>query len=283
MVTSRELSFSTPRTITCYEWGAPDAARTALCVHGLTRNGRDFDFLAHSLAEQGYRVLCPDMPGRGKSPWLPSADGYNNMTYAADVLHILDALNIEKVDWVGTSMGGIIAMMLAASAPQRINKLVLNDVGAVISGAGLARIFGYASNRLSFATRAEGEAVMRIIFAPFGITDETHWQHMFEHSLVAHSDGAFTLAYDPAIIASLPRPEGEVKDVDLWPFMAGIFAIPTLLIRGAQSDLLTHETALAMKAAHPRLALHEVPNAGHAPSLMDACDIRVIGEFLTEA
>jgi pimeloyl-ACP methyl ester carboxylesterase len=286
----KELSFVVPdisglehsRTIAAYEWGEASAPRTVLCLHGLTRNGRDFDFLAQALLAEGLRVISLDMPGRGKSPWLASPAGYNNAAYVADITYILDALKLEQVDWVGTSMGGIIAMMLAAAAPQRIGKLVLNDVGAVISAAGLERIFAYAGTQLLFATRAEAEAAMRNIFAPFGITQEAHWQHMFTHSLIERS-GRHTLAYDPGIIASLPRPpEGVVQDVVLWPFMAPLLTTPTLLVRGSLSDLLTAETAQAMKAQMPRLTLHEVPGAGHAPSLMDAHDISVIANWLKQ-
>ena len=282
-----EITFSLPDTLTgeprrmvAYQWGDANATRTTICVHGLTRNGRDFDYLAKALADTGRRVICPDMPGRGKSPWLSSPAGYNNAAYVADIIYMITALRASRIEWVGTSMGGIIALMVAASAPGLITSLVLNDLGAVISSVGLARIMAYAGNRLVFATRTEAENAMRNIFAPFGIKKEEHWQHMFTYSLHAELDGTFTLAYDPAIIASLPRPEGPVQDVELWPFMASIMAIPTLLIRGAQSDLLTHETAIAMKQKMPLLSLHEVADAGHAPSLMEERDISVIRGWL---
>ena len=282
-----ELSFSVPdlasgelHNIVAYQWGDPTSARTVLCVHGLTRNGRDFDYLAQALAATGRRIICPDMPGRGKSGWLSSPAGYNNAAYVGDIVHILTSLGIPRVEWIGTSMGGIIALMMAASAPGLISSLVLNDLGAVISAVGLTRIMGYAGNRLIFATRAEAEASMRTIFASFGIQKEEHWQHMFTHSLRQEADGRFVLAYDPAIIASLPQPAGQIQDVELWPFMAGIMATPTLLVRGAQSDLLTHETALAMKEKMPLLTLYEVPEAGHAPSLMEERDITVIRNWL---
>ena len=283
----QELSFQLPdlatgelRHIVAYQWGDASAERTVLCVHGLTRNGRDFDYLARALAAKGRRVICPDMPGRGKSRWLAQPAGYNNAAYVADITQMLASLGISRVEWVGTSMGGILAIMAAAAAPALISKLVLNDIGAVIHAAGLERIFSYAGNKLVFATRQEAQEAMRTIFAPFGIRDEEHWQHMFTHSLRQAEDGSFTLAYDPSIIASLPRPEGAVQDIVLWPFMAGIMATPTLLIRGAQSDLLTREAALEMKAKMPLLSLYEVPHAGHAPSLMEAQDVQAVADFL---
>jgi pimeloyl-ACP methyl ester carboxylesterase len=264
--------------LTCYEWGDPHAARTVLCVHGLTRNGRDFDFLAQALAVH-YRVLCPDMPGRGKSEWLANPAAYSYPTYIADLHFMLQKLHIRQVDWVGTSMGGIIAMMMAASKPKLLRSLVLNDVGCLIPAAGLKRILSYAGLRTAFATRTEAEATLRERCAPFGIPSEAHWQHMFHHSIEALPDGTFRLAYDPAIAAGFPKADA-ISDINLWPFWKPLTKIPVLLIRGASSDILTHATAMEMKMRHADLSLQEIPRIGHAPALMEHSQITLIADWL---
>ena len=220
------------------------------------------------------------MPGRGKSGWLLDPAGYNNAAYVGDIGFMLASLGLSSVEWVGTSMGGIIAIMAAAANPTLISKLVLNDIGAVISRVGLERIFSYAGKRLVFADRAEGEAVLRAVCAPFGIKEEEHWQHLFTYGLKDQPDGTVTPMYDAAIIASLVRPEGAVQDIELWPFMAAFMATPTLLIRGEHSDLLSAEVAKAMEQKMPLLTLYEVPGAGHAPMLMDAGDVKYIVDWL---
>ena len=283
----KEIRISVPgipgagaHTITCYEWGDPAAQHIVLCVHGLTRNGRDFDYLADALGKQGFRVICPDMPGRGKSDWLAGPAGYNYGAYVADIIALLAQLKIDTLDWVGTSMGGIIAMAFAGAQPGRIRSLVLNDIGSVVSAAGLKRIYSYAGVTMDFATRAEAEMAMRNIWAPFGITKEEHWQHLFTYGIRALENGRFGFSYDPAIMAGLQKPEGEVQDMDLWAMFEAVKPIPTLLIRGVNSDLLSHETALAMQAQHADLMIYEVPGAGHAPALMEERDINAVCEFL---
>lgn len=263
--------------LVCYEWGDASAARTVMCVHGLTRNGRDFDFLAQKLAEN-YRVLCPDMPGRGKSEWLADATNYSYPAYIADILFILHTLHVKRVDWVGTSMGGIIGMMLANAKPGLLNSLTLNDVGCLIPAAGLKRILSYAGVRTSFATRTEAENALRERCAPFGIPSEMHWQQLFAHS-IEEAGGRFRFTCDPAITSNFPK-EKEVKDVDLWPLWKSLLSIPLLIIRGAKSDILTHLTAMDMKMHHPNCSVQEIPGVGHAPSLMEFSQITLIADWL---
>lgn len=263
--------------VACHEWGNPDADYTVLCVHGLTRNSRDFDFLARSLSSR-YRVLCPDMPGRGSSQWLTDPTTYAYPTYINDILFIIHTLKITKIHWVGTSMGGIIGMMMAGLAPGILQSMILNDIGCLIPKAGLMRIFEYVGVKTYFANRVAAEAALRDIFQPFGITKEEHWQHFFTHSL-QEKDGGFALAYDPAIAMNFPKKE-EVQDIDLWPFWESLMPLPCLLIRGEKSDLLTRDTALSMMEKHPHLTLHEVPNTGHAPTLMDEREIGLISNWL---
>src|SRR3954447_8157177 len=185
-----------------YEWGDAANPRVLFCVHGLTRNAMDFAPLAESLCDH-WRVIAVDMPGRGRSDWLPDPADYAYPTYLADLIALLDHLAVDQVDWLGTSMGGILGMLMAGVAPGRVRRLVLNDVGAWIPAEGLRRILSYAGKLVRFNDRAEAESTLRRIWAPFGVRRESDWQHLFSHGLVENDDGSVRLAYDPAIVASL--------------------------------------------------------------------------------
>jgi pimeloyl-ACP methyl ester carboxylesterase len=269
--------FTSSHRLTCYQWGDAHAKDTVMCVHGLTRNGRDFDFLAEALAKD-FRVLAPDMPGRGKSEWLANPAGYSYPAYVADMQYMLAALKLSRVHWIGTSMGGIIGMMMANAIPGLLSSLVLNDVGCVVSAAGLKRIMSYAGIKMQFPSRTEGEATLRKICQPFGIRDERHWQHLFEYSLESAPDGGVRLAYDPNIAAAIPM--AEPVDIHLWGLWPTVIQIPTLLIRGVDSDILSPDTAWAMQAQHPRLTFYEVPEAGHAPALMADAQTHYVRQWL---
>jgi len=267
--------------VVCYQWGNDNAPRTVLCVHGLTRNGRDFDFLSRALVEN-YRVICPDMPGRGESDWLANPLGYNYPAYVADMGFIIKSLGLTQVDWVGTSMGGIIGMMMANAVPGLIRALVLNDIGCVLSAAGIKRIMSYPASKNPCPSRAEAEATMRERCATFGIREEAHWQHMFTYGL-QEKNGCWRAAYDPAIMAAYSTDrdkEAAVADLDLWGLWEAVTKIPVLLIRGAESDLLSRETALAMQSRHPNLTLREIPGCGHAPALMEDSQIMMVKDWL---
>lgn len=277
-VAGNDQLFISPHTLACYQWGNPDAKNTIICLHGLTRNARDFDFLAQALASD-CRVLCPDMPGRGKSGKLANPAGYNYTTYVADMQYLLASLRLSRVHWVGTSMGGIIGMMLANAHPGLIQSLTLNDVGCLIPAAGLKRILSYAGVKMQFATRAEAEATLRDICKPFGIHDEKHWQHLFTYSLEDMLGGGVRFAYDANIVMPFAK-DSPVMDVNLWPLWPMMTAVPILLIHGAQSDILTHGTALSMQEQHPNLTLYEVADAGHAPALMADEQITFIKQWM---
>ncbi len=263
-----------------YEWGnAVSNSGTLFCVHGLTRNGRDFDVMASALAEN-YRVLAVDMAGRGKSQWHSDPAQYNYGSYAADISYLVSELQLSGVHWVGTSMGGILGMMLA-STPKLFRTLTLNDVGCLIPAAGLNRIMQYVSARTSFKTRALAEEELRTRCAPYGIKSEAHWQDLFTHSIEQTADGEFRLAYDPAIGKNLnANPSQPMQDVNLWPFWEAVRVIPTLLIHGAQSDILTHQTAIEMEKSHPDFSLLEVDGVGHAPALMDEVQTDAIKKWI---
>lgn len=265
-----------------YDWGSPNAQNVVVCVHGLTRNARDFDYLAQQLVAANRRVLAISMAGRGESEWLADPMGYNYASYVADCLAVLDNFHIREVEWIGTSMGGIIGMMIAASNPRRIKKLVMNDIGALLSKAALTRIYDYVRTMpTQFETREAADAYLREAFKPFNITDEALWQRFVDTSLITR-DGVLRYACDPAI--AVPLAAGcknftEIADVNLAPIWNEVQA-PTLIIRGEESDILSEDTVRAMRASHLYAEGIVYPNVGHAPPLMTDTDTRPILHWL---
>lgn len=262
------------------EFGNP-AAPAVVCVHGLTRNGRDFDQLAEALSDR-FHVICPDLPGRGKSEWLPDGLAYQPPTYVVALAHLLAQIN-KPVAWVGTSLGGICGMMIAAAQNSPITGLVLNDIGPHIPAASLQRIRDYMMGAPErFTSVKDLTAHLREIHAPFGLLSDAEWAHLGRFSarqvLDPTGEGKTTaLHYDPKIIdpirATVPL------DVDMWPIWEHIHA-PRLVIRGAQSDLLLPETYERMQAEGAQG--YVVPDAGHAPALMDYESQARIKAFLLE-
>jgi pimeloyl-ACP methyl ester carboxylesterase len=281
------------------EWGDPAAERVVICAHGLTRNGRDFDALAQALLPD-FRVVCPDVVGRGKSDWLPAKEDYAYPQYCADMVNLIARVTANpapggllgrlaramgsgnrkptRIYWVGTSMGGIIGMLLASRPNCQIMKLVLNDVGTVIPRAALERIAQYVGKDPRFKTFDELEAMMRLVLAPFGALTDAQWRHLTETAAKQHDDGSWGLRYDPGI--GVPF-RGPFADVDLWQYWDTI-SCPALLLRGAQSDLLLKDTAVAMTRRGPKPKLVEFDGIGHAPALMADDQIKVVREFLME-
>lgn len=264
-------------TVRYVEYGPADAERTVLCVHGLTRNGRDFDPLAAVLAGKGRRVVCPDVAGRGVSDWLADPAGYNYGQYQQDMAALIAHLRVETVDWVGTSMGGLIGMMLAARPAAPIRRMVINDVGPFLPRTALARLADYVGLDPFFPDIASADAYIRQVMAPFGALDDADWQALTRHSM-READGGFRVAYDPAIRQGLLA--AKDKDVDLWAVWDAI-AIPTLLLRGRQSDLLTADIARDMTVRGPKPELITFDNVGHAPPLRSATQIEPVVAWLT--
>ncbi len=264
-----------------YEWGDVTANKgTVFCVHGLTRNGRDFDVLASALSEN-HHVYSIDVAGRGKSQWHENPAHYNYGSYIADIGYIIAKLGLTNINWIGTSMGGIIGMMVANSFPKLLRTITLNDIGCLIPAAGLTRISGYVSSLTNFESCALAEDELRVRCAPYGINSEENWRNLFAHSIQETADRKFRLAYDPAIAKNLTvAPDTPIQDINLWSLWEAIKTIPTMLIRGAQSDLLTHETAIQMEKSHPDFCLLEIDNVGHAPALMDEIQINDIKKWL---
>ncbi|MBM3357847.1 MAG: alpha/beta hydrolase [Betaproteobacteria bacterium] len=263
------------------EWGPPMAERIVICVHGLTRNCRDFDFLAQALLPE-CRVVCPDVVGRGKSDWLEDKTGYGYPQYCADMATLIARVTAgaeapKRIFWVGTSLGGIVGMLLASCAGSPIEKLVMNDIGAVVPKSALARIATYIGQDPRFGTFEELEAYVRTVSAPFGPLTDEQWLHLAVHSARQHEDGSWGLLYDPAI--ALPFRKGPLADIDLLAQWEAV-RCPTLLLRGAQSDLLLKDIAAAMTRSGPKPRLVEFDGVGHAPMLLAPEQIEVVREFL---
>jgi pimeloyl-ACP methyl ester carboxylesterase len=275
----RALSMLGFHRIAVWEWGAGLPGPPVICVHGLTRQGRDFDFLARSLVAQGRRVLCPDLPGRGRSDWLSDPLHYNLLTYANDMNTVLAWAHADEVDWVGTSLGGMVGMMLAAQPNHPIRRLVLNDVGAYVPSAALQRIGRYlvAEPRL-FDTLDDAEVRLREVLAPFGDVTDREWRHLTEHSFRRDEGTSKWVArHDPSIARTYRQ--WQFVSVDLWRFWREVSA-PVLILRGIDSDFLLPAVVSRMLASGPAAEAVELAGCGHVPSLMRDEHIEPVLSFL---
>lgn len=265
------------------EWGEPDNPRVLVCVHGLTRSGRDFDRLACALQRE-WRVVCPDVVGRGASAWLTAPGVYGVPQYAADMASLIARLDVPQVDWLGTSMGGLIGMAIAGQRGAPIRRLVLNDVGPRIEPASLARIADYVGREMVFADFAAALAYVKRVSAPFALPDEAAWREATASVIRPEGEG-FRLHYDPRIaeaLRAITPAAAAAGEEAMWALYDAIRA-PTLLVRGAESDLLSQATALEMTGRGPHARLVEVAGVGHAPMFFDEAQIALVHDFLSGA
>jgi pimeloyl-ACP methyl ester carboxylesterase len=262
------------------EWGEPANPRVLICVHGLTRNGRDFDVIANALASR-YRVVCPDIVGRGRSDRLPLSDDYALPTYANDIVTLIARLGAESVHWLGTSMGGLIGMFLASLPESPIARMVLNDVGPLVAMDALKRIGEYVGKAPAFADLREAEQYIRFVCAPFGALTDAQWRFLTVVGTRARPGGGLEMNYDSAIAEPFRKAFVDGKDVSLWPLYDAI-RCPTLVLRGAESDILLAPTAVEMTQRGPKAKLVELPGVGHAPMFLKEGEVRVVEEFLLE-
>ncbi len=290
------------------EWGQADAAHTVICVHGLTRNSHDFDALAAELS-QTCRVVCPDVVGRGASDWLEYKNDYGFALYQSDAAALIARLSVAssaggflsalrghpmeedrplQVDWVGTSMGGLIGMMLAARSGSPIRRLVLNDVGPLVPWRALRRLhLEHNNENPQFSDLDEAEVYMRQACVNFGPLTDEQWRDVTRHSVILQPTGVFRLGWDPAIIGAVPEQGLEgvtlsmnfLSGIDMWPIWNKV-SCPVLVLRGGNSDLLTPATVARMQASRPQVQVAEFPGVGHAPWLMSAEQISVVRDFL---
>ena len=288
------------------DWGSPANGHVLLCVHGLMRNSRDFDFLAQGL-ERDYRVVCMDVAGRGRSDWLPQNREYGFQLYQTDAAALIARVTAPRapsglsallparlrkedrpwVDWLGTSMGGLIGMLLAAQPNSPIRRLVLNDVGPLVPWSALMRLKGVLGRQTRFASLSEIEAALREACSTWGELTDEQWRHMAVHSARELEDGGYALAADPGIahLGQLELNSGTrtgnqgLRGVDLWSVWDAI-RCPVLVLRGKESDVLLADTAREMQTRGPKTRLVEFEGIGHAPSLMTRDQIGLVREFL---
>ena len=270
------------RRMAYWEWGSAANPRVLVCVHGLARQARDFDTLARALSDT-YRVVCPDVVGRGQSDWLSDPSGYQIPAYVADMVTLLARLDAQTVHWVGTSMGGLIGLGLASLPQTPIGKLVLNDVGPTIQFEALIRIGNYLGQPLRWNTLDEAADYLQTISASFGPHTREQRLALTRPMLKPEGDG-FKLHYDPAIALPFKAITPQMAATGEAMTWAAFDAIrcPTLVLRGADSDLLSHVTATAMTQRGPKARLVEFAGVGHAPTLVADDQIAVVREFLLE-
>lgn len=262
------------------EWGEPDNPRVLVCVHGLARTGADFNRLARALSAD-YRVVCPDVVGRGESGWLPAPGVYGLPQYVSDMVSLIARLDVKEVDWLGTSMGGLIGIAIAGQAQAPVRRLVINDVGPRLEAEAISRIGDYVGRAPHFADLAAARAYVRAISAPFALSDEEQWNEAVDSVLRVEGEG-WRLHYDPRIGDAFRATTPQIAaagEAALWQLYDSIRA-PTLLVRGEQSDLLTCATAAEMRARGPRPQVVEVAGVGHAPLFMDEAQIAFVRNFL---
>lgn len=264
------------------EWSPASEERgTVLCVHGLTRTGGDFDRLAATLAGEGWRVVCPDIAGRGLSDRLPSAELYDIPQYVADCATLLARLDRPAIDWVGTSMGGLVGMAFASLAGHPIRRLLVNDIGPVVARAGLARIAGYVGGDARYPDFASAEAALRRTMASFGPHTDEEFRLLSRHHFV-EKGGEWVSHLDPLVARAFEHPPDE--DMRLWPLWEAIDC-PVTVIRGEASDLLDAATATLMtrggpSGTGPRARLETLAGVGHAPTLIRSEQIDLVRRFL---
>lgn len=264
-----------------WEWGDPANRDVVVCAHGLSRQGRDFDVLACDLCDR-FRVVCPDVVGRGRSDWLADPMGYNVPAYVADMVTLLARLDAERLGWVGTSMGGLIGLGLASLAQSPVRRLVLNDVGPVLQPAALARIGTYLGQPARWADVDQAADALWQISQSFGPHTREQWLELTRPQLKPDGQGGWMPHYDPAIATPFKAitPEMAAAGGELLWQAYDRLGCPTLLLRGADSDLLTAETAQQMTQRGPRAQLHEFAGVGHAPMLVQPDQRAVVREFL---
>jgi pimeloyl-ACP methyl ester carboxylesterase len=273
-----------PHYIAYTDWGDPQNPHVVICVHGLTRNCRDFDYLARVL-ESDCRVICVDVVGRGQSDWLEHAHDYDYYPlYLSDAMSLVAHIQSQydkgiTLEWVGISMGGLIGMILAIqpNVLVPIKKLVLSDIGPLIPAVALRRIADYVGKDPRFDSFEAFKNYMKAISVSFGSLTEEQWNHMAIHSAHQYEDGSYGFRYDPRIAISFK--EHEIQDIYLWEQWDQL-KVPTLVLRGMQSDVLTIETAAQMQARGAKAKVVELPGVGHAPMIMDDQQIQIVRDFI---
>ncbi|MFI4956374.1 MAG: alpha/beta fold hydrolase [Gammaproteobacteria bacterium] len=253
-----------------YEWGNPENPRVLVCLHGLTRNGRDFDFLAAALLNE-YRILAPDLIGRGKSEWMKDPALYTIEQYVADLVGWMHQLGLKKVDFLGASLGGILGMLITVQPNSPIQRLLLDDIGPIIKKESANRLSEEVESNPTFKSLGELKDFLKHVYATTGTMEPYHWDHLLAHDHISLPDGTYARAYDPQLFMSfLPMLHG---DIAFWPVFKAIH-IPIFVLHGEQSVVLTPDICAEMKQYQPTITIVDLPGITHCPSLMDE---RIIG------
>jgi pimeloyl-ACP methyl ester carboxylesterase len=277
-----------PHRVSYVEWGGRGDGRTLVCMHGVFRNSRDFDFLARHLANRGWRVVCPDLPGRGRSEDLPDAALYSFHQYLLDCIALLARLDVDRVSWLGTSLGGLIGMSLAAQNNSPIERLILNDIGTdPLSKAARNHIRTYAANAQPFGTLKDLEDHLRDIYKAFGNLTDFQWRYLAEHGNRWDKQGEkLFLDYDPVVgqrvlndMAAFDQPGAEDGYRTTWQGIWDQVACPVLILNGADSLVLSEDTAKKM-AEKDKVTLKRFAGCGHAPPLMNDEQIAKVRDWL---
>lgn len=275
------LGFGGFHRINYLEWGNADKFKTMetlVCVHGLTRNARDFDYFAERMCKK-YRVVCPDVVGRGESDHV-NEDGYNYLQYNSDMNALLSRLDVTEVNWVGTSMGGIIGMILASVPQSPIRKLVVNDIGPEVSRSALMGIAEYIGRNDDFATIDDVEQYLRTIYSEFAPMSDEDWAHMAHYSSRRTRTGTFRLKVDNRVGDAF-RDSISYFNVDMWETWESI-TCPVLVLRGKDSSFLSEDTAERMLTRGPETTLIEIENTGHTPTLRNEEQVKMIADWLKD-
>lgn len=261
-------------------WGNPETCdKTLLCVHSLNRNGRDFDFIGKHFAKLGYYVVAPDIVGRGNSDYLLNPLGYNIPYYVNDILVLINALQLKNIHFLGTSMGGIIGMGIVALPTNPIQKLILNDIGAEVEMAGLMRIAAYTGTSVDFADYTSAKQYIISTSLDFGNLPDHVWEFLCRISLQKNVLARYEIKRDIKLSFNFKAATATPGNLMLWDYWK-LVKIPTLVIRGANSDLLSVATIEKMQTTHPNTSYAEIANCGHAPYLYDDSHFSIIGNFL---
>ena len=270
-------------TMAYKEWGDPANPKVLVCVHGLARVSDDFDNMARAMCDT-YRVVCPDVVGRGRSGWLRNPQYYVVPQYVSDMVTLLARLDAEAVHWFGTSMGGLIGMGMASLNDSPVRKLVLNDVGPRVNPEAIARFQGYIGQPVRFPDFEQAMQYIKLLSQSFGPHTDEEWRKFAADILRQDKDGQWMLHYDPAIsvpIKALTPESIQQAEAMTWAAYDAI-SCPTLLIRGMDSDLLSIETAQQMTVRGPKAKVVELPGVGHAPTFVHADQIAIARNFLLE-
>ncbi|MDM8560191.1 alpha/beta hydrolase [Thiotrichales bacterium HSG14] len=280
-MTHHRFSCANPRgthRIAYTQWGKPNNPQVIICLHGLARNSRDFDFVAAALASD-YRVICPDIIGHGDSDRLSHKEDYTYALFIEDMLALLAHLNLKTVDWLGSSMGGLIGIGLASQSNSFIKRLILNDIGPFISKVSLTKVADNLNKpQPRFENLFEAEQFMHLAYKKqLGHLTEAQWHHLTKHSIRLNQDGYYRLAYVPKF-AHLSK-KMATANLNLWSKWV-VIACPVLLLHGKNSEILLKETITKMQVSHPEMQVVTFPDVGHTPPLMEKCQIQIIQQWL---